>query len=316
MNPETRIPRKTFINTLRLFFKKFQHYLPLPAHKKIGLALGSGAARGLAHVGVIRVLNEMGVRIDAVSGCSIGALVGAFLAADRLDDLNEHLSVLTMREQLRYVDLLFPKSGLVEGRRIERFLREHLGDDTNIEDLPIKFACVATDFKTGTEVIFKEGDLTGAVRASISIPGIFQPVPMNDMLLVDGGVVNPVPVQVVRDLGADFIIAVDVSPKVPEHDREINIRYGYAERPDTEDIPNIFEIIQGSINIMSSEINRMRLKRERPDVLITPDLDYFGLFDFHRYFLGVKEGERAAFEEMGRIERFIKRKKRFSFGKE
>jgi len=276
--------------------------------------LGSGAARGLAHMGVIQVLDEIGVKIDAVSGCSIGAFVGAFLAAGRLDVLRKHLSVLTMREQLRYVDLLFPKNGLVEGRRIERFLREHLGENTNIEDLPIKFACVATDFSTGREVIFKEGDLAGAVRASISIPGIFQPVPMNDMLLVDGGVVNPVPVQVARDLGADFIIAVDVSPKVPEFNLEVNVRYGYAQRPDNEAIPNIFEIIQGSINIMSAEINRMRLRRERPDVLITPDLDYFGLFDFHRYFLGVKEGERAAFEEVGKIERFIKRKKRFLFG--
>ena len=136
---------------------------------------------------------------------------------------------------------------------------------------------------------------------------------MNDMLLIDGGVVNPVPVQVVRDLGADYVIAVDISPKVPEYNLEINIRYGYAEKSDNGAIPNIFEIIQGSINIMSSEINRMRLKRERPDVLITPDLDYFGLFDFHRYYLGVKEGERAAFEEIEKIERFMKRKETFNF---
>lgn len=315
MNPENRIPQRTFIDTLRLFFKKFQHYLPLPGNKRIGLALGSGAARGLAHVGVINVLNEIGIKIDAVSGCSIGALIGAFLAAGKLDVLREHLSVLTMREQLRFVDLLFPKSGLVEGRRIERFLRDHLGKKTNIEDLPMKFACVATDYNTGTEVIFKEGDLAGAVRASISIPGIFQPVPMNDMLLIDGGVVNPVPVQVVRDLGADYVIAVDISPKVPEYNMEINIKYGHAEKPGDESIPNIFEIIQGSINIMSAEINRMRLKRERPDILITPDLDYLGLFDFYRYNLGVKEGERAACEEIDRIERFIKRKGRFTFGR-
>jgi NTE family protein len=271
-------------------------YLPRRYRLKVGLALGSGGARGLTHLGVINALTSAGVKIDCVAGASVGALIGAFLAAEKLDDLVRFVAPLTRKESLKLADIMFPTSGLIEGKKIEQFLRDHLGD-VRIEELPIPFACVATNFYTGQEVILTRGDLVTAVRASISIPGVFKPVTVGDMLLVDGGVVNPVPVQVVRDLGAQFIIAVDICPEIEK--KQSAVKRTAVNEKETRGggerkLPNIFDIIMGSIGIMESQIVGMRMKTERPDVIVKPQVEDIGTYDFHRYAEGLDRGLSAA----------------------
>jgi NTE family protein len=290
-------------------YRTLYKYLPDRYRLKVGLALGSGGARGLTHLGVISALTSAGVKIDFVSGTSVGALVGAFLAAGKLDDLIAFTAPLTLKESLKMADIMFPTSGLIEGRKIEQFLRKHLGT-VKIEDLPVPFACVATNFYTGQEVIINRGDLVTAVRASISIPGVFKPVAADGMLLVDGGVVNPVPVQVVRDLGAKFIIAVDISPEIA---KKMTVQHpiidpgqgsGKSGKGEAR-LPNIFDIIMGSIMIMESQIVDMRMKTELPDVIISPSVSDIGTYDFHRYREGVDRGESAAGQVISQIRKYI-----------
>jgi len=173
--------------------------------KKIGLALGSGSARGLAHIGVIKALDEAGIRVDYIAGTSAGAVVGAVYASGRINSLENVVLQLDWKKIVYFFDVVFPKSGLIDGNKITDFIRNHV-DEKNIEDLPLPFCAVSTDLATGNEVAIQEGDLIEAVRASISIPGIFTPVKKNDITLVDGGLVNPVPVSVVREMGAGFVI--------------------------------------------------------------------------------------------------------------
>jgi NTE family protein len=290
-------------------YRTLYKYLPAKYRLKLGLALGSGGARGLTHLGVINALSSAGVKIEFVSGASVGALIGAFLAAGKLDDLIAFMAPLTRKESLKMVDIMFPTSGLIEGKKIEQLLRERLGT-VRIEDLPIPFACVATNFYTGQEVIMTKGDLVTAVRASISIPGVFKPVAVDGMLLVDGGVVNPVPVQVVRDLGAEFIIAVDICPEIAkkmtiQHPVIDAGRAGGADGKGEIKLPNVFEIIMGSITIMESQIVDMRMKTERPDVIVKPSVEDIGTYDFHRYQEGVQRGESATEQVFPRIRRYI-----------
>jgi NTE family protein len=291
-------------------YRTLYKYLPDRYRLKVGLALGSGGARGLTHLGVIKALMSSGVKIEYVSGASVGALVGAFLAAGKLDELIEFVAPLTRKESLKLVDIMFPTSGLIEGKKIEQMLRERLGT-LKIEDLPIPFACVATNFYTGQEVILTKGDLVTAVRASISIPGVFKPVTVGDMLLLDGGVVNPVPVQVVRDLGAEFIIAVDICPEIEKKiavkrtavdQKEPGLR---APGGDAQKLPSVFEIIMGSIGIMESQLVDIRMKAERPDILIKPQVEDIGTYDFHRYQEVFGRGGSAVEQIISKVARYV-----------
>lgn len=299
--------------------------IPFIRQKKVGLVLGSGSARGLAHLGVLNVLKEAGVEIEFVAGTSVGALVGAFFVAGKIDKLMEFTKSLTSWESLKFADFMIPKNGLIEGKKIERFLRDNLGY-TKIEDLDIPFACVTVDYYTGAEVILKSGDLVNAVRASISIPGIFKPVPVSNLLLVDGGVINPVPVGVVRELGAEYVIAVDICPRISHVKISSDVidynltRQGVLSktrfgRKNSYSPPNIFEVILGSISIMEASISNMRMKNEKPDVIIKPDIFNVGLFDFHKYKLGVFRGEQAAKGVLNKIDRFVRRKEKMLINK-
>lgn len=174
------------------------------------LVLGGGAARGWAHLGVIRALTEKEIPIDFVAGTSIGALVGAVYAAGNIDSFRADVLKIDWKRVLGYLDFVFPKSGLIDGRKINNFIRTHVSA-SRFEDLPLPFCSVATDMFTGREIVQCEGDLVQAVRASIAIPGIFTPVEQGELFLVDGGLVNPVPVSVARENGADFVIAVDLN---------------------------------------------------------------------------------------------------------
>ncbi len=178
--------------------------------KSIGLALGSGGARGWAHIGVVRALQEADIPINYISGASIGALVGAIYCSGELDELEDFVRDLSWRDMLSYFDMVFPTSGLLDGNKVYDLLSEHM-QGMKIEDCAIPFCCVATDLIKGEEVHLTSGSMVDAVRASISVPGIFTPFCHGELFLGDGGIVNPVPVDVVRGMGADVVIAVNLN---------------------------------------------------------------------------------------------------------
>ena len=294
-------------------FDKNKRVLP----GKVGLALGSGSARGWAHIGVIKALAEAGVHVDYVAGASIGALVGAVYASGNINSLEDVVLQLDWKKIVYFFDVVFPKSGLIDGNKVADFIRSYVGK-RNIEDLPIPFCAVSTDLATGNEVVIKEGDIIEAVRASISVPGIFTPFKKDDMTLVDGGLVNPVPVSAAREMGADFVIAVDlnhdiVGKKAPVSNLEnmnldkepiktlpgknkilnaLNKRVRAIDIPTLTQIrqwvgmedplPNIFEVLVTSINIMETQITATRLKSEPPDLLIQPKLGHLKFLGFNR----------------------------------
>jgi NTE family protein len=182
--------------------------------KKIGLALGSGSARGLAHIGVLRAIEESGIKIDLIAGSSIGALVGAVYAGGELNALESSFKTFGWKKLVSLFDLVLPKSGLMDGKKVMEFVSSHL-IIKEIEALPIPFQAVATDILTAEEILISEGDIANAIRASIAVPGIFTPVYDAGRILVDGGLVDPVPVSVVRAMGADFVIAIDLNHSTP-----------------------------------------------------------------------------------------------------
>ncbi|CAK6697314.1 patatin family protein [Synechococcus sp. CBW1107] len=178
--------------------------------KSLGLAMGSGGARGWAHIGILRALQEEKIKIDYISGASIGALVGAIFCAGELDDLEDFVRDLSWKDMLTYFDMVFPSSGLLDGNKVYDLLSDHM-QGLLIEESEIPFCCVATDLIRGKEVLLKSGSMVDAVRASISVPGIFTPFCHGDLYLGDGGIVNPVPVNVARAMGAELVIAVNLN---------------------------------------------------------------------------------------------------------
>lgn len=291
---------------------------------KIGLALGSGSARGWSHIGVLRALTEAGVQVDCVSGTSIGALVGAVYTAGKINVLETWVRQLEWKQILSFMDVVLPKSGLIDGRKIADFVRQHIQVE-NIEELPISFGAVATDLRMGQEVVLRKGDIIEAVRASISLPGIFTPVEKDHAFLIDGGLVNPLPVSAARDMGADFVIAVDLNsdsmPRKRPRPSTAGIRRGLGVGEDhplalslrekisaldlsvvmqirtwleRDSSPDIFEVLLTSIRIMQTQITRSNLKSDPPDLLIQPNLGHINLMEFHRAEEAIAEGYRAA----------------------
>lgn len=254
--------------------------------RKIGLALGNGAAKGLAHIGVLEVLEKEGIHIDMVAGSSMGALVGAVYAqgndVSRMKDLAVYWGAKSFS---LFADPALPKTGLIRGRKIEDMLQSIIGD-IEFRDLGIPFACVATDIGSGGEVVIKHGLVRKAVRASCSIPVIFKPVQWQGRYLVDGGLVNPVPVSVLREMGADFIIAVNVTPDVRER------LHGSSEEETEAKVPNIFSVIMqvvhiaGYLGVKSSLVGA--------DVIIEPQVEHIGWGGFHRAPECILQGELAA----------------------
>jgi len=286
---------------------------------KIGLALGSGAARGWAHIGVIEALLEMKIVPDIVCGTSAGALVSAAYAADRLPQLRARIELLNWREIASLIDVRMSNGGVMEGARIETLLRD-LGISGPIEACSKRFAAVATDLTTGREIWLETGPIDKAVRASISIPGIFSPFRMNDAWLVDGGVVNPVPVSLCRALGADIIIAVDLNGdrlgKRWVRETTTSARREFTEHiieqlpamlrdrlkpiatdllSPREPVPGYFEVLANALDIMEDHITRARLAGEPPHVLLRPQLTDLNWMEFQRGREAIAEG-RACVE--------------------
>jgi NTE family protein len=291
---------------------------------KIGFALGAGSARGWAHIGVLRALTEQGVKPDFIAGCSIGALVGAAFAAGRLDQIESWVRSLDWKSALRLIDLGL-RGGLIKGNRVVELFNEQIVECA-FSELPLQFAAVATDLMSGQEIWIREGRVSDAVRASIAVPGFFQPVLYEDRYVVDGSVVNPVPVSLCRAMGADIVIAVDlgsdlVGRYVWDDDRAPatqTARRGFVRRllprfgkkgelpADPRPVaPSLLEALTGSINIMQVRIARSRLAGEPPDVLITPRLGHLGLLDFHRAEPAIAEGRDAVMRMLPAIRHAI-----------
>ncbi|MHB2211355.1 patatin-like phospholipase family protein [Methylobacterium sp. CM6257] len=288
---------------------------PPSAGPRVGLALGGGSARGWAHIGVIRALEEAGIHPTVVADCSIGAVVGACYAAGRLDRLEAFARALTRRRVVGLIDPRLPGSGLIAGNRLRQRLVADLGE-RRIETLPIRFGCVATEYGSGQEVNLTEGPAVEAVRASYAIPGLFPPVAHAGRVLMDGTLVNPVPVALARALGADLVICVNLNGdtggpvvhEVPEPAprrsflRMMRGRLAGFDRTESEiPVPGIARVVLGAFNITQDRISRARLERDPPDVAIGPDVAGFGLFDFHRAAEGIALGHRAARAALPRI---------------
>ena len=258
----------------------------------IGLALGSGGARGWAHIGILWALAEAGIQPDVVCGCSIGSLVGAAYVTGQLDSFGAWVQSLTWREIVGLLDPGLSGGGLIRGGRLQRFLREHYRDIA-IEDSPIPFAAVATELATGNEVWLRSGSLFDAVRASIAVPGLFGPVRMNGTWLVDGGLVNPVPISLCRAMGANFIVAVTLNADWPSPPADAAV--AAAEPPFQS---NVFNVVATSINIMQDHIARSRLAGDPPHLLLAPTVGHIGVLAFDRAAEAIDEGRRCALQSL------------------
>ncbi|MDD5702101.1 MAG: patatin-like phospholipase family protein [Dehalococcoidales bacterium] len=264
---------------------------------KVGLALGGGYARGLAHIGVLEVLEREGIPVDMIAGTSIGALVGALYAIERDAALLKNQAMqLDSRGLASLVDLTLPKSGFIRGKRVTSLLRRFIGD-AQFKDLSTPLFCVATDIITGEEIVINQGSVLEAVRASISIPIIFTVAKSNGRYLVDGGLVNPVPVSVLRKMGADYIIAVDVTPNRTE-------RAAYLRKQIEAKEPGIFQVMVQSIYITT--YLTARTVSEGADALVHPQLAQIGPGEFHRARECILQGELAAVDSLTNIKKQLK----------
>jgi NTE family protein len=265
--------------------------------KKVGLALSGGAARGLAHVGVLRILQKEGIPIDMIAGTSAGAVAGAAYAWS-LDTARMTREILDgrWRKTTPMLDPWFPTSGFIKGKKIKELIVEYLGGNIKFKDLKIPFACVATDIDTGEEVVIDSGSVPDALRASMSIPGIFRVVKHEGRYLVDGGLTTPLPVRVVRQMGADFVIAVNVNPDVSNR-MSPSSRQRAAARKE----PNIFQVMLQTVYITSATLARG--DAAGADIVIRPDLDNFKGGDFRKVRELIKRGRLAAQAAIPEIKR-------------
>ncbi len=288
---------------------------------KLGLALGGGAARGWAHIGVLRALDEAGIRPDIIAGTSIGAVVGGCYAAGKFEEISEFAEQLTPARVLALLDV-HVGSGLISGDRLGRRLTESLSG-WQIEKLPLRFVAIATEFNTGHEIWLTRGGLTEALRASYALPGIFDPRRVGGRWLMDGALVNPVPVTAARALGAEVVIAVNLSGAgygrgtviqdfggeaepgevveamaarsemsflSPMREAASRMRDIFRRRRGT---PGFAQVMIDAFNITQDRITRARLAGDPPDILASPQLSNVGLFDFHRAAEAITAGREA-----------------------
>jgi NTE family protein len=279
----------------------------------LGIALGSGSARGWAHIGVLRALAERGIAPDFIAGCSMGAMVGAACAAGRLEELEVWALSLDWKGVVGLLDLGL-RGGLIKG---DRLLSLYQGKfvERQFSELAIPFAAVATELATGKELWLRDGEVSDAVRASCTVPGLFRPVWLDGRFVVDGSVVNPIPVSLCRAMGAEVVIAVDLGshmerrfPLEPRDQSKVGPQrrwlfnvLGPSKRPELAP-PSIMDALLGAIDVMQDRIARARLASEPPEVLLTPRLGMLGPFDYHRAALAITEGRAAVAQSLPAIE--------------
>jgi NTE family protein len=311
----------------------------MTSQKTVGLVLGSGSSRGWAHIGAIEALEEENIPIDFVAGSSIGSYVGALYASGSLKSLKEFVLKMDGKRVFSYFDVVFPRSGLFDATKKLKELFSIHTDVNDFSKLNIPVLMVATDLVTGKKVVLKSGDIFSALRATMSIPGLFAPVKVKDHWLVDGGLVDPVPVGAARALEADVVIAVDLSGRVDSHKKpkkktkltapktgnnlayesellkKLVDYYEHAEMSFTNKIsellnresatPDIFETVMNSINIMQERITRINLAVEPPDVLIQPRLGQLKMMDFDQVEQTIEEGYISVKEKIEQIKKLL-----------
>jgi len=302
---------------------------------KLALALGGGAARGWAHVGVIRALQAHGIEPDMVCGTSIGALVGAAYASGELVRFEAWIRRLSLLDIASFMDFSL-NGGLIKGEKLMAFFAKTF-EDRPIEELSMPFGAVACDLHTGAEVWLREGSIAQAVRSSIALPGLLTPSHYAGRTLVDGGLVNPVPVSLARAMGADLVIAVDLNTDLigrhiksedddleqPDVNGQRSDQPGWLEQlqakvrsrwslpwtvksdQEVPEVPSLFEVVASSINIMQVRITRSRMAGEPPDAMVSPRLAHLGLMDFHRAELAIDEGKLALERSIETIEALL-----------
>lgn len=282
----------------------------------VGLALGSGSARGWAHIGIIQALESLGVRPGVVAGTSIGALVGAVYVSGQLDAFSEWVRKLTPRDVFGLMDIKF-SGGVVKGERLFGFLGEGYRNP-NIEDLEQRYVSVATEMKSGRERWFTRGPILPAARASCAIPGVFSPVQVDGRWMLDGGLVNPVPVSAARALGADVVLAVNLNTQLvgahlsrasqeqvrkdAENDAGFWQRVlDYFSGGDDDGDPGLFDVVAKSINIMQDRLTRSRMAGDPAEITLNPLLSDFAFMDFHRAGEAIDEGRRLVEQQADTI---------------
>jgi NTE family protein len=297
---------------------------------KIGIALGGGAARGWSHIGVLRALAEAGLSPDIVVGTSIGSVVGGCYVSGKLDELEVFARGLTRRRVFGLLDFNFAGSGLISGQRLSKELNDHL-KIVQIEKLEKKFVAVATELKSGHEIWLSKGPLVPAMHASYALPGIFRPVKINNRWLVDGALVNPIPVSVCRALGARIVIAVNLNwdffgkgtvvpdqnafeeDNVPDEENHPPSGNGRAAQNllrrqffgQGGDAPGISSVMMDAFNIIQDRIARSRLAGDPPDIMVMPILEDMGLFDFHMAETAITSGKQATEKVLDDIQRAV-----------
>ncbi len=311
--------------------------------KKLGIALGSGSARGWSHIGVLNALEESGIKVDCISGTSIGSVVGAVYSIGDIKEFEKFARSIDWKSIVSFIDVTFPGSGLIPGKKLFKMLSEYY-KDILIEDLPVPYCAVAADVLTGEEIRFSSGRVTDAVRASVAIPGVFTPFKLAGRILVDGGIVNPVPVNVVREMGAEVVIAVDLNNcTIEENSEEIKKsedgEKNISEKKDVEEedrgkrifemleqkyneitgsirtkldnlrskehVPNILEILDNTTHIMQRSITENQFKISPPDIIIEPQLGDFRLLDFDRAEEAIEEGYKLTISQIGNIRKLL-----------
>ena len=297
-----------------------QEKSPPSTRLKIGFALGGGAARGWAHIGVLQVFEAAGIRPAMIAGCSIGAVVGGCYAAGKLENIEVFARSLTKRRVMGLLDFHLTGSGLIAGGRLQKLLEMDLGD-LRLEHLPIRFATVATELVTGHEIWLTRGALVDSLRASYALPGVFDPVRLGGRWLIDGALVNPVPVTVARAFGADVVICVNLNNDIRlrgavihDHgeveDEPAPLDESAGEPPRTglfsswldnpgrrrgrRSAPGMASVMIDAFNITQDRISRSRLAGDPPDAMVSPKLAEIGLFEFHRAAEAIELGRQAA----------------------
>ncbi len=305
---------------------------------KIGLALGGGGAKGWSHIGVINALEQMGIRPSIVAGTSMGALVGAAYASNRLNKLEKWARPMSWKDVIGYLDISISGGGFIHGEKLLAAMQKQAFDNVPIETLPKSFGAVATQLRTGQEVWLKEGSLIDSVRASIALPGLFTPMQYNGEWLIDGGLVNPVPVSLCRALGADIVIAVNLYAEITPWSKTTNHALTISKPSESSlsddekslwsklsdqlsdgiqdgkevilskilqrdnDMPSMFEVFSNTVSIMQNRITRSRMAGDPPDIILAPKVADIGTIEFHKAEPAIAEGEACVFKMRSMLE--------------
>ena len=262
--------------------------------KNVALALSSGGARGLAHIGAIEELEAQGYHISSIAGCSMGALIGGVYAAGTLNEFREWMKTIDRKKMLGLIDFSLSLNHLVKGTRIIEAIMEFV-PDVNIEDLPIPYCAVATDLKAGREVMFRKGSLFKAIRASISLPSFYEPVKRDDMILIDGGIINPLPLNRVKRQAGDMLVGVDVSghdykaqwdelqrlTAIQKHDKSLKTKILDMLIPDNIEF-NYYTVLSRASSLMIRQNSILMTRLMNPDILIDIQMNRYGTFDFDK----------------------------------